>query len=135
MNDIDGAYKSPDKKQGFNLLFEGEIGFGPEYYRLQLNCNMINDRIFGFEFKWHPYSKYLALQEWLTTDYGKGPITALTLIDLENNKIVQLSKTDKGFIKPVEFIDELILLEKITLMPAKRLSERLISPMYTDGSP
>ncbi|HNP20276.1 MAG TPA: hypothetical protein PKL31_17680 [Fulvivirga sp.] len=111
-NDIKGAYKSPDKKHGFNFIFEGEIRFGPTYYKIQLDGQIISNRIFGFEFKWHPDSKYLALQEWLTTDYQKGPITTLTIIDLENGKFARVSKADKGFIKPLKFEGNLILFEK-----------------------
>jgi hypothetical protein len=111
-NDIKGAYKSPGKKHGFNFIFEGEIRFGPTYSKLQLDGKLISNRIFGFEFKWHPDSKYLALQEWLTTDYQKGPITTLTIIDLENGKFARVSKADKGFIKPLKFEDNSIIFEK-----------------------
>ena len=90
MNEIIGTYKSPEKSHGFDLIFEGEIRFGPEYYRLKLDGNLIPNRIFGFEFKWHPESKYLALQEWLTTDYKKGPITALTLVNMKTRKFAKI---------------------------------------------
>ena len=102
-----GAYKSQDKKHGFDFIFEGEIRFGPTYYKIKLDGQLIENRIFGFEFKWHPNSTFLALQEWLTTDYQKGPITTLTLIDLQNGKLARISTADKGFIKPIEFNNQI----------------------------
>ena len=107
-----GAYKSPGKVHGFDFIFEGEIRFGPTYYKLKLDGELIANRIFGFEFKWHPESKYLALQEWLTTDYQKGPITALTIVDLKTRRFAKISKADQGFIKPLKFENELIIFEK-----------------------
>ncbi len=112
MNEKIGAYKSPGKTHGFDFIFEGEIRFGPEYYKLKLNGELIPNRIFGFEFKWHPDSKFLALQEWLTTDYKKGPVTSLTIIDLNDRKYARISKADKGFIKPLRFENDSIIFEK-----------------------
>ncbi|QNR25143.1 hypothetical protein [Croceimicrobium hydrocarbonivorans] len=114
-----GAYKSPGKVHSFDFVFEGEIRFGPNYYKLILDGDLINNRIFGFEFKWHPESRYLALQEWLTTDYQKGPITALTLIDLKTRKFAKISKADKGYIRPLKFEKELIVFEKEYLAKGK----------------
>ena len=108
-----GAYKSPGGKHGFNFIFLGEIRFGPEYHRLQLDGDIIPDRIFGFEFKWHPESKYLALQEWLTTDFKKGPITALTLVDLSSKKFARISKAKNGFMKPLSFKEDAVIFEKV----------------------
>lgn len=110
--DTKGAYKSPGLKHGFDFIFEGEIRFGPPYYKIELDGQLIPDRIFGFHFKWHPEAKYLALQEWLTTDYGKGPLTVLTLIDLQNKKLARVSKTEKGFVIPLRFEKEFILFHK-----------------------
>ncbi len=107
-----GAYKSPGKKHGFDFIFEGEIRFGPTYYKVSLDGQIISDRIFGFEFKWHPESKYIAFQEWLTVDYQKGPITALTLVDLENRNIARISRADNGFITPIKFENDVIVFEK-----------------------
>lgn len=115
-----GAYKSPGKVHGFDFIFEGEIRYGPTYYKLKLDGELINNRIFGFEFKWHPQSKYLALQEWVTTDYQKGPITALTIVDLKTRKFAKISKAEKGFIKPLKFENELIIFEKEYLASGKR---------------
>lgn len=115
-----GTYKSPGKAHGFAFIFEGEIRFGPTYYKLKLDGELINNRIFGFEFKWHPEAKYLALQEWLSTDYQKGPFTALTLVDLKTRTFARISKAEKGFIKPLRFENDLIVFEKEYLSIGKK---------------
>ena len=117
--DKKGAYKSQNKKYSFDFIFEGEIRFGPTYYKIKLDGQLIENRIFGFEFKWHPNSTFLALQEWLTTDYQKGPITTLTLIDLQKGKFARISTAEKGFIKPIEFTNNIIIFEKEYLANGK----------------
>lgn len=107
-----GSYKSPMHLHAFNFIWEGTIRFGPTYYRIELDGVRIRNRFFGFEFKWHPKAEYLALQEWLTTDYAKGPITCLTLIDLRHKKIAQISKANSGYIRPIKFIENKIVFEK-----------------------
>lgn len=119
MDEKIGAYKSPGNVHGFDFIFDGEIRFGPNYYKVKLDGKIIENRIFGFEFKWHPESKYLALQEWLTSDYQKGPITALTIIDLKTRKFAKISIAEKGFIKPLKFENELIIFAKEYLASGK----------------
>ncbi len=120
MSEETGIYKSPGKVHGFDFIFEGEIRFGPSFYKIKLDGKLIENKLFGFEFKWHPESNYLALQEWLTTDYRKGPITALTLIDLKTKKFAQISKADKGFIIPLRFENDSIIFEKDYLASGKK---------------
>lgn len=90
-----------------------------------MDGKIIKDRIFGFEFKWHPDSTFLALQEWLTTDYRKGPITALILIDLKFKRIAQISIADKGFIRPIKLENNLIIFEKEYLAKGKAIEYEL----------
>lgn len=104
--------KSPHEKHRCHFLLEGEIRFGPAYYRVELDGNVIEGKIFGYGCKWHPEEKYLALQEWLTIDYQEGPITALTLVDLLNGKMARISKAEKGFITPLKFENDFIIFEK-----------------------
>lgn len=125
MNKITGAYKSPKKNHSFDFIFNGEIRFGPEYYKLKLNGKVIPNKIFGFEFKWHPNSKYLALQEWLTTDYKEGPITILTLIDLDHRKFTSISKAKKGFVKPLKFEDNHLFFETEYLDIGKKTKHQI----------
>ena len=114
-----GAFKSPNKKHAFDLIFEGEIRFGPTYYKLKLDGKLIENRVFGFEFIWHPNSTFLALQEWSTIEYKKGPITTLTLVDFQNMKLAKISTAEKGFIKPIKFETNSIIFEKQYLANGK----------------
>ncbi|MEM9832470.1 MAG: hypothetical protein AAF944_17690 [Bacteroidota bacterium] len=114
-----GAYKSPNKKYGFDFLFEGEIRFGPQYYRVRLNGKELKNRIFGFEFKWSNDSDYLALQEWLTTDYANGPDTALVIIDLDKKNVARISRAHGGFIVPLNFKDGKVIYQKKVLSRAQ----------------
>ncbi|MDO8965296.1 hypothetical protein [Algoriphagus sp.] len=105
-------YRSPDGKHKLSFILEGDIRFGPSYYILELNGKPIKNRIFGFVNLWHPESKYLALQEWLTTDYQEGPITSLTIVDLKEMRISKISTIRKGFISPINFEEDVIIYEK-----------------------
>ena len=73
---------SPDGRYKAVLEYEGEVRFGPSYCRLELNGKPLSGRIFGEVLCWSDDSRYLALQEWLSTDYGKGPVTRVLLIAL-----------------------------------------------------
>ncbi|WP_025606697.1 hypothetical protein [Pontibacter actiniarum] len=105
-------YKSPDGKHKIELLFAGEIRFGPEYYSVAVNGQTIKERIFGRPYKWDSESKYLALQEWLTTDYQKGPITALLVFNLKENKLARLAIAEKGFVMPIQFDEDKVIYKK-----------------------
>lgn len=107
-----GEYLSPGKTHGFDFLYENEIRFGPAYFRVKLDGKVIVNKLFGDVFKWHPESKFLALQEWLTTDVRKGPFTALFIIDLEQRKFARVSKAEQGFIVPVKFENNIIVFNK-----------------------
>lgn len=106
MADHNTIFKSPDYEHQIRFVFCGEIRFGPFYYHLELDGRQIPDRIFGEAYLWHPESTHLALQEWLTTDYGKGPITALSVIHLSSMKLARTNIATKGFIHPVRFEDD-----------------------------
>ncbi|GKS94747.1 hypothetical protein [Acidovorax sp. SUPP2825] len=89
--------RSPDGTHRAVLRFEGEIRFGPEYFRLSIDGRGIPHRIFGQPLLWSPDSRFLATQEWLTTDYAAGPITCAALIDVDRWKIARLEVLAKGF--------------------------------------
>lgn len=89
--------RSPDGTHRATLRFEGEIRFGPEYFRLSIDGRGIPHRIFGQPLQWSPDSRFLAAQEWLTTDYAAGPITCAALIDVDGWKIARLEVLAKGF--------------------------------------
>ena len=106
------TYKSPNQEHRITFTLEGEIRFGPLFYTLSIDRRVIPDRIFGLGYVWHPASIFIALQEWLTIDYQKGPITALALVDIREWKLARISKADKGFICPLKFESGLIVYEK-----------------------
>ncbi|WP_234041659.1 hypothetical protein [Persicirhabdus sediminis] len=54
----------------------------------------------------------MALQEWTTTDYGKGPQTSLVVFDLQDNREVEVSSANKGFISPIKFDGSLLIYKK-----------------------
>ena len=103
---------SPDAQHTARLIAAGEIRFGPLYYSLSVDEHTFGDRIFGDAHLWSPSSKLLAVQEWLTTDYGEGPITTLVLIDLERRRETTVARATKGFIVPEAFEESLIVYRK-----------------------
>ncbi|MFM2388042.1 MAG: hypothetical protein RL660_2799 [Bacteroidota bacterium] len=105
-------YVSPDNKHIVEFVTAGEIPFGPEYFNIKVNNQLVADRIFGIGLIWHPDSIIVALEEWLTTDRKLGPKTALTLLHLENRQTAQISIADKAFIKPLLFENGKIIFQK-----------------------
>ncbi|CAM3503577.1 hypothetical protein ACAN107058_07435 [Paracidovorax anthurii] len=97
--------RSPNGMHRAALLFEGEIRFGPEYFRLAIDARAIPHRIFGRPLQWSADSRFIAAQEWLTTDYAAGPITCAALIDADAWKIARLSVVHKGFAEDFRFGD------------------------------
>jgi hypothetical protein len=84
--------KSPDHKHDAHFIYEGDIRFGPSYFKLEIDGKEIKGRIFGNVFCWSEDSRYLAVQEWLTLDYQHGPITRVVLIDIEAGKLSAKAK-------------------------------------------
>ena len=81
----------------------GEIRFGPYYYSLRLPPYDFAQRIFGSIYLWSPDARFLAFQEWFTTDYAAGPLTGVLLIDFALGRQCLLSKASKGFVVPLRF--------------------------------
>lgn len=109
---LNESHQSPDLSHRIDFLYQGEIRFGPACYRVKLDGRSLKKRNFGLEFLWDEKSEFLALQEWQTTEFGKGPVTILLLIDLKNNRMARLSVADQGFIKPLRFENENIIYKK-----------------------
>ena len=103
MTDCNITDQSPDKRHKVELVYQSEIRFGPAYYALKIDDQLLENRIFGGCLCWSSDSKYLAAQEWLTTDYTIGPITRVLLLEIDNNKFVGLKSLDKGFVKHFVF--------------------------------
>jgi hypothetical protein len=103
---------SPNAQHTAHLVAAGEIRFGPLYFSLSVGEHAFGDRIFGDAHLWSRSSRLLAVQEWLTTDYGEGPITTLVLIDLELRREATVARATKGFIVPETFAEPLIVYRK-----------------------
>jgi len=104
--------KSPDGKHIAELICEGEIKFGPAFYSLKIDDSKINGRIFGHKIKWSDDSRYMATEEWLTTDYQKGPITRVALIDLKLKKLSEFKTIEKGFAEDFNFEGACLIYKK-----------------------
>ena len=89
--------KSPNSAHSAELLYKGEIRFGPEYYELSIDGSLLRGKIFGSPLTWSQDSRYLAAQEWLTTDEGTGPVTRAVIFDLEQGVHAPLKVADGGF--------------------------------------
>ena len=82
----------------YHLDYAGEIRFGPAYYTLEILGKKIPKYNYGFSRAELEDGRYLAIEEWLTTDYQKGPITRVAIFDLENSLVSRLKTVDKGFV-------------------------------------
>ena len=110
-----GAWKeedSPNGKHVARLIYKDEIRFGPSYHRLEIDGKIIPRRIFSETICWSDDSIYLAIEEWLTTNYEKGPITRVLLFDLKNQKVSPFKKINKGFATNFNFKDDLFVYQK-----------------------
>lgn len=110
MEDI--VLNSPDNAHRARLVVAGEIRFGPLYYHLSVDDQSFGNRVFGESYFWSADSQYFLIQEWLTTDYEKGPITQLIIIDVENRKECVLSKATKGYVIPESLEGAVIIYKK-----------------------
>ena len=82
----------------YHLEFAGEIRFGPQYYDLIILGENVPKYNYGFNRAELVNGRYLAIEEWLTTDYQKGPITRVAIFDLEKGLVSRLKVVDKGFV-------------------------------------
>jgi hypothetical protein len=105
--------QSPNKTIAGWLRYESEIRFGPSYYSLHVrNLGALRNRLFGIPFLWSEDSRYLALQEWISTKESEGPWTRLLLIDFETQLGSQVSGAKSGFIVPARFESQKIVYVK-----------------------
>jgi len=101
MEDI--TVQSPNKLYKVILKYLGEIRFGPPYYSLMVGELSFENRVFGRSCLWSPDSRFLAVQEWESTNEGQGPKTRLLLFDIEQKRECVLSRAEQGFIVPKKF--------------------------------
>jgi hypothetical protein len=102
-------YQSPNNQHKAELVYKDEIRFGPAYYSLIIDGKLLVNRIFGDHACWSKSSQYFAVQEWLSTDYAKGPITRVMLFEIENNCFVELSVLESGFVDKFSFEGKLFV--------------------------
>ncbi|ACX88239.1 hypothetical protein F6Q07_02385 [Pectobacterium parmentieri] len=103
---------SCDRQHSAMLICVGDIRFGPPYFSLSIDDKELADRVFGKEMLWSPDSRYLVVQEWLSTAERDGPQTALLCIDVREERQCKVSQATGGFIVPVRFEDDNLIYEK-----------------------
>ncbi len=103
---------SPDGKHTATFQYSGEIRFGPCYFTLNLDGEIVAEETFGEEARWSEDSRYLAVQQWLTTKESDGPQTALVCFDLVRRRRCCVSTARNGFIVPKRFEGELLIYTK-----------------------
>lgn len=106
------SYAAPNGRFAAKLDPVGEIRFGPPYFSLKLLGVHFGERVFGDSLLFSPDSRYLAIQEWLTTDEATGPYTQLLLIDCTLLQESAVSQARKGFIIPKSFEADKIIYVK-----------------------
>jgi len=109
-NEIDST--SPNGRHKARLYYKGEIRFGPAYFRLELDGKILSFRLFGEILCWSPDSRYLAAQEWLTTDEQVGPHTRVLLIDSEKNRYSEFEVVENGFAENFQFVGDTFVYRK-----------------------
>jgi hypothetical protein len=70
------------------------------------------NRVFGSPILWSEDSRYVAVQEWLTTEEATGPQTALICIDVVTPRQCRVSTAKDGFIVPQSFQGEKLVYTK-----------------------
>lgn len=109
----DTIVKSPDGKHSVNLHFVGQIqDWGPKYFQLSINAEPLPLHIFGDEVVWSPDSRFLAAEEWLTTEYTDGPMTRVAIFDVSEHKVCCLRKVPGGLVGKFAFDEEILLYRK-----------------------
>ena len=103
---------SPSATQSVRFEYEGEIPFGPPYFTMELNGKAFTNRFFGDVAVWSSESRYVAVQEWLSTSKADGPNTALLCIDTQMLKQCVVSVAKQGFIYPTHFEGHLLVYKK-----------------------
>jgi hypothetical protein len=115
---------SPDGKHVAIFCNIGEIRWGPPYFSLKVNDLSLGGRVFGSACLWSGDSRFLALQEWMTTDDRVGPVTQLVLVDVAGKKERPLAVANKGWVIPEKFEgDRLIYTEHYYSEEGQKITE------------
>lgn len=104
---------SPDREHVAVLRYSGEIPFGPRYFSLEIDDRRFRRTVFGRDHLWSTDSRFLALQEWLSTRKRGGPKTRLMLIDVSTMRKHVLGALFKGFVVPKSFEENKLVFEEV----------------------
>lgn len=105
-----GVTKSPDGRHEAELIYAGEVRFGPQYFNLRIDDRSFGSRLFGWGLLWSPDSTILVLTEWHTSDESTGPITSLLLLRPVGWMYSRFPIIQKGFASPDHFIGQSLVL-------------------------
>ncbi|MCG7563089.1 hypothetical protein [Pseudoalteromonas sp. McH1-42] len=94
-------------KVQYQLNYKSEVKFGPAYYSLEIEGHKVPTFYYGFERSELLGGRYLAIQEWLTTDYRKGPKTRVAIFDLEKKLVSRLEIVEKGFVSDFRLTEKI----------------------------
>jgi hypothetical protein len=108
VNGLHVEVRSPDEHHVVRFEYDGEIRFGPPYFRLYVNGRLAPSRIFGDVALWSPDSRRVAVQEWLTLEENGGPKTKLTVFDVTLDVETDVEVVKGGFIEATSLADESI---------------------------
>lgn len=100
---------SPDQRHEVQWIDLGEIPFGPAYGEIKIQGQTLAYRVFGRTVMWSPDSRYLALQEWLSTCRSQGPYTKLLILDFVKQQRLEASTAKGGFISPLRFEQDKVI--------------------------
>ena len=108
---------SPNGEFILSFRYIGDIRFGPSFFRMKINGNIVKDMYFTRSFVWSADSRYLAVQKWIELDPHNGPHTSIFLMDLKRDVWTEIAKTYKGLVNPVRINNEQIVFSKEYIAP------------------
>ncbi len=109
----------------YQLKYENEIRFGPAYYSLGIDGKTVPNFVYGFTRSELDNGRYLAIEEWLTTDYRKGPITRVAIFDLKEKLVTRLKVVDKGFVGSFKLKENVFSYHKTFLANGQAIESEL----------
>ena len=105
-------YRSPDEQHTVEFRCAGEVQMSALYFHVIVDDQCLGNRIFGDICVWSPDGRYVALQQWLSTDRTEGPETQLLVVDARQRTECILGRA-KGFVTPLAFNDRSIAYRRV----------------------
>ena len=116
-------FRSPDGKHLLELLYLGEVRFGPPYFQAKLDGRVLARRVFGSRCIWSPDSRFVTLCSWNTILAGQGPDTSLCVIRVGDERIYDRSRQRCGWIVPIRFEGSNLVFLRDTSVRTGRMEE------------